>query len=118
VTRYPTKRQAQLSFEGGALIVMVEGHPGPGSGHFAFTDDELEPVREYTEDGVWDGFLAKLPASELMAIRDFLNKWLPPTPAGNSRPQSEPCLPGKARASVAAHDEPSLPSPIKQEGAG
>lgn len=64
---------AQLCFEGGGLCLDFRGKRG----HFAFTDEELEPIRELTEDGVWDGFLAKLPNSELEAIRDFLNKWLP-----------------------------------------
>jgi hypothetical protein len=75
---YPTKFGAALSFDGGNLQLNLRGYPDPGSGHFAFTDDQLEPVREYDEDGVWDGFLVKLPASEIIALRDFLNKWLPP----------------------------------------
>lgn len=67
---------AQLRFEGGGLTLDFR----KGRGHFAFTDDELEPVREYDEDGVWDGHLVRLPNSELAAIRDFLNKWLPDPP--------------------------------------
>jgi hypothetical protein len=64
---------AQLVFEGGALLLDFRQQRG----HFAFTDDELEPIREHDEDGVWDGYLARLPNAELEAIRDFLNKWLP-----------------------------------------
>jgi hypothetical protein len=67
---------AQLVFEGGSLGLDFRKRRG----NFAFTDEQLEPVREYDEDGVWDGFLVKLPNSELEAIRDFLNKWLPPQP--------------------------------------
>ena len=68
---------AALVFEGGSLQLDFRKKRG----HFAFTDDQLEPVREYDEDGVWDGFLVKLPNSELEAVRDFLNKWLPPQPS-------------------------------------
>lgn len=64
---------AQLVFEGGSLMLDFR----KGRGNFAFTDDQLEPVREVDEDGVWDGYLVRLPNSELEAIRDFLNKWLP-----------------------------------------
>lgn len=64
---------AQIVFEGGSLVLDFRRK----SGSFAFTDDQLEPVREYDEDGVWDGYLVRLPGSELAAIRDFLNEWLP-----------------------------------------
>lgn len=90
---------AQLVFEGGSLILDFRKN----GGHFAFTDDELEPVREYDEDGVWDGFLAKLPYAELEAIRDFLNKWLPPAESGAHSPS-------EASAATETLDDPILPS--------
>lgn len=65
---------AQLVFEGGSLHLDFRQKRG----HFAFTDDELEPISETDEDGTWEGQIAKLPDSELEAIRDFLNKWLIP----------------------------------------
>jgi hypothetical protein len=88
--RPPMKRGAALGFEGGTLHLRLAGYPDPGSGHFAFTDDELEPVREYNEDGVWDGFIVKLPSSELLAIRDFLNAWLPAADQPASPTQPDP----------------------------
>lgn len=74
------KRGAQLIFERGGLTLNLEGYADPGSGQFAFSDDDLEYITEWDdEDGKrWDGWLAKLPATELAAIRDFLNKYLPP----------------------------------------
>ncbi len=87
---YPAKSGAALSFEGGNLVLNLRGYPDPGSGQFAFTDDDLEPVREYDEDGVWDGFLVKLPSSELLALRDFLNKYLSPAASALSADTAGP----------------------------
>lgn len=64
---------ANLVFYGGSLSLDFR----KGGGHFAFTDAQLEPVREVDEDGVWDGHLVRVPQSELRALRDFLNKWVP-----------------------------------------
>lgn len=86
---------AQLVFEGGSLHLDFRKKRG----HFAFTDEQLEPIREYDEDGVWDGYLVRLPDPELEAIRDFLNKWLSPAKMSISSPS-------EASAGNPATDEP------------
>lgn len=109
-----TKRSAALSFEGGGLIINLEGYSDPGSGHFAFTDDELEPITEYDDEtgARSDLMLAKLASSELLAIRDFLNEWLrdeAPAPLNGStgleRPQASPL---RQSSGAGGEDTPDL----------
>jgi len=61
---------AALSFEPGVLNVNRDG-----SGSIAFKDDDLD--WEGGEQGGPDYRFANIPASEMVAIRDFLNKWVP-----------------------------------------
>lgn len=102
------KRSPTLVFEGGTLVLNMEGYADPGSGHFAFTEDDLHPLSEYDDEdgGRWDGFLAKLPASELVAIRDFLNTHLP-AETDLSGPQG-------TEAALSVHDAPK--PPLREEG--
>lgn len=101
---------AEMVFVGGSLNLDFRKKRG----HLAFTDEHLEPVREYDEDGVWDGYLVKLPNSELVAIRDFLNKWLPPAESGDAVGQSPSA--GNGGEAVVLRDEP--PSPAKDRDTG
>lgn len=64
-----------LGFADGSLAIRTSGFDAQdGSGYLCFKDDDLEFEQE-------DGPLyriANLPASELIAIRDFLNRIFPP----------------------------------------
>lgn len=62
---------AALSFEPGVLNVNRDG-----SGSLAFRESILEI--EQSDDGGADYWFANLPASEVLAIRDFLNTYFPP----------------------------------------
>lgn len=71
------KTGATLGFSDGFLDIKISGHgDADGAGRISFKDDDLEWGDG--EDSDWRSM--KLPRSELEAIRDFLNKWLPPTP--------------------------------------
>jgi hypothetical protein len=106
------KRCPTLVFEGGTLIIELEGFAEPGRGRFAFSEDDLEPVRDYDEDGrPTDAMLANLDASELLAIRDFLNEWLPPVPAENSA--ADNCDGEASQSAPIARDDPSSLPPKK-----
>jgi hypothetical protein len=65
------KRRECLSFVDGVLTVKTTGYgPENGDAHISFNEDAL-----FVED---DGSRwAKIPASELLEIRDFLNRILP-----------------------------------------
>ncbi|MEJ0094508.1 MAG: hypothetical protein WDN46_14050 [Methylocella sp.] len=65
------KRGEVLSFVDGVLTVNVSGYgSNNGDGYLGLHDDNLS----YEEDGIRR---AKIPNSELIAIRDFLNRVLP-----------------------------------------
>ena len=61
-----------FSFDGGNLTVLGEGHPEQGSGWFTFDEDEVQWRPHDEKDGCY--LLANLPKSELIELRDFLNK--------------------------------------------
>ncbi|MEJ0092776.1 MAG: hypothetical protein WDN46_10085 [Methylocella sp.] len=65
------KRGEVLSFVDGVLTVNISGYgSNNGDGYLGFHDDNLS----HEEDGIRR---AKIPNSELVAIRDFLNRVLP-----------------------------------------
>jgi len=70
------KVQSTLAFEGGALTIKRSGFPNNGDGTLTFDDDKLDWEHKIDRDGSYRTI--SLPHSELVAIRDFLNKELPP----------------------------------------
>lgn len=71
------KYSAVLSFEGGSLTIKRSGYADKdGSGDFAFKDADLEYDFENEARGAtrW----INIAKSELVELRDFLNKELPP----------------------------------------
>jgi hypothetical protein len=73
------KKCHTFAFVGGAITVNGEGHPETGSGQLAFDDDDLQFEPYEDRDGV--SRFIDLPRSELIGIRDFLNRLLPVEPA-------------------------------------
>jgi hypothetical protein len=70
------KKSAVLSFQGGELAIRIEGYDAnDGSGEFQFDDDNLEHLAHDDRDGSY--WVSRLLKSELEALRDFLNEWLP-----------------------------------------
>lgn len=68
------KYRPTLSFCEGLIDIRLKGYgEQDGSGHISFKDDDLEWGDG--EDSHWR--YMNLPKSELEAIRDFLNEWLP-----------------------------------------
>lgn len=64
------KRSSCLVFEGGQLTIRLSGFAQNGSGYFAAKDDALD----------WDDEnyrSVEVPASEFIAIRDWLNSLFP-----------------------------------------
>jgi hypothetical protein len=73
------KQSAALSFDGGLITIYRKGFgAADGSGFLAFKDAELD----WDEEGYRS---SKVPNSELLALRDFLNRELPSvsTPPGD-----------------------------------
>lgn len=62
------KTRSMLVFDGGSISIRIDGFTNNGDGEFAFNDYDAD----------WDGNarIVKVPKSELIALRDFLNKHL------------------------------------------
>lgn len=70
------KTGATFVFEGGQLQIFASGHGAyDGRGLFAFQDDDLDFGGAHGETR-----LILIPATELIALRDFLNKHLATKP--------------------------------------
>jgi hypothetical protein len=67
--QHDLKTMARLIFEGGSIGVRINGYPNNGDGEFLFDEEEAD----------WGDTklrIVKVPKSELIALRDFLDKWL------------------------------------------
>lgn len=67
------KTASVLSFVGGSISVHVSGYANNGSGELYFRESDVEYSNE---DGI-DFLTVQVPKSELLEIRDFLNRHLP-----------------------------------------
>lgn len=72
------KNTPHLVFDPGTLVVRVSGYgERDGSGFLQFDEDDAEFIPQ--DDGSSDIVQIALPASEIIALRDFLNKLFPET---------------------------------------
>lgn len=65
-----------FSFVDGKLTILGEGYAGKGDGYFAFDEDVTDWQPYDDRSGYY--LVAKIPQSELLALRDFLNAQFPP----------------------------------------
>jgi hypothetical protein len=78
------KSSVAFGFEPGTLCIYRSGHGDKdGAGHIAFNEDKIQ--WEAHEDDAGHTVWVPIARSELLAIRDFLNKEFPP------EPRQEPC---------------------------
>lgn len=78
------KLGSALSFEGGVFFVNVAGFgASDGDALLSFKDDDLDWDEE-------DYRSIRIPNSELIAIRDELNKWFPPKPIPTDTADRQP----------------------------
>lgn len=64
-----------FSFLDGTLFVMGKGYDQPGWGQFSFDEEQAEFIPHEEKDGC--RLVIDIPPSELIALRDFLNKRFP-----------------------------------------
>lgn len=69
------KRQHVFCFVDGQLTVLGDGYVGKGDGWFSFDEDVVEWENHEEKSGIY--CVAKIPESELIALRDFLNERFP-----------------------------------------
>lgn len=69
------KYRHSFSFVDGSLTVLGDGYVGKGDGWFTFDEDTIELHPH--DDRAGSYFMAKIPMSELIELRDFLNKRFP-----------------------------------------
>ena len=82
----PSKVMPVLMFEGGDLHVKQSGYgANNGDGHLSFYDDDLD----FADEPGKPARVLKLPKSELIAIRDFLNTQFPPALAAAAAVRGE-----------------------------
>ena len=67
-----------LEFWGGSVEIKRSGYPNNGDGALTFNDDDLEWEHCVDREGSYRSINIK--KSELVSIRDFLNRELPPVP--------------------------------------
>jgi hypothetical protein len=72
----PPRRQHAFCFVDGTLTVLGDGYHGKGDGWFTFDEDVIEWQPHDEKSGSY--LVAKIPRSELIALRDFLNGHFPP----------------------------------------
>lgn len=80
----PPKRRAALQLEGWSITLGLQGYgAADGSGWIAIEQDGvLDPIREFDDDGRPDDFwMLNLDAGDFTAVRDWLNRQLPPSPS-------------------------------------
>lgn len=71
------KYSATLVFEGGSISFRRSGHgEKDGGARFTFKEDDLE--HEYDDTGFGGTRWVDIEKSEMIELRDFLNKELPP----------------------------------------
>lgn len=78
----PGKRRAALQLEGWSITLGLQGYgAADGSGWIAIEQEGvLQPIREFDDEGRPDDFwLLNLGVGDFTAVRDWLNRQLPPT---------------------------------------
>jgi hypothetical protein len=75
----PGKVTPCLGFDGGSLHIYQQGYgERDGDGYFIFKDDELD----WEQDDGTDYRIVKLDNSDILFIRDHLNRLFPPSETG------------------------------------
>lgn len=74
-TEIQPRKGAVLSFDGGSLHIHLSG-PGAeaGSGYFVFDENDVRWMSHDEREGSY--LEVKVPRSEMVALRDWLAKWL------------------------------------------
>ena len=72
----PLKRSSVMCLDGASLTVRQSGHLQDGSGYFIFDEDSVVWQPHDERNGHY--LEVKLERSEMLALRDFLNREFPP----------------------------------------